>query len=132
MVHLTVCYYHVTNEVQSESTIHSLPQCQGTPCWKQLPYLKFKWQQWDFNLIYDMIIAYNQMHHADKYSQLSSIIWAVWLKGWVFIYELSGFGFKSHCSHLNFSYGACFEQGVPWHSGKILSVGSLWTLFVTR
>ena len=36
--------------------------------------------------------------------------------GWVFIYELSGCGFESHCSHLNFRYCACFEQRVPWHS----------------
>ena len=21
--------------------------------------------------------------------------------------------------HLNLRYGACFEQGVPWHSGKL-------------
>ena len=38
----TVCYFHVTYEVQSESTLHSLPECQGTPCVKQAPYLKFK------------------------------------------------------------------------------------------
>ena len=41
----------------------------------------------------------------------------VWLNGWVFVYELSGWGFQSHCGHSNFRYGACFEQGVPWHSG---------------
>ena len=40
------------------------------------------------------------------------------LNGWVFIYELSGCGFKSSCSHLNFRFRACFEQGVPWHSGN--------------
>ena len=45
---------------------------------------------------------------------IQSIIWPVWLNDWVFIYELSGCGFKSSCSHLNFS--ACFDQGVPWHS----------------
>ena len=28
---LTVCYYHVTYEFQSESTLHSLSECQGTP-----------------------------------------------------------------------------------------------------
>ena len=33
-------------------------------------------------------------------------------------YELSDCGFESRCSHLNFRYCACFEQGVPWHSGK--------------
>ena len=38
---LTVCYYHVTYEFQSESTLLSLPECQGTPCSKQAPYLKF-------------------------------------------------------------------------------------------
>ena len=36
----------------------------------------------------------------------------------MFVYELSGCGFESRCSHLIFRYGACFEQGVPWHSGN--------------
>ena len=36
----------------------------------------------------------------------------------MFVYKLSGCGFVSHCSHLNFRYGACFEQGVPWNSDK--------------
>ena len=31
---------------------------------------------------------------------------------------LSGCGFESLCSHLNFRYCACFEQGFSWHSGK--------------
>ena len=39
MCYVTVCYYHVTYEVQSESTLYSLPECQGTPCSKQAPYL---------------------------------------------------------------------------------------------
>ena len=30
----------------------------------------------------------------------------------------SGFGFESRCSHLNFRYRSCFEQGVPWHSSN--------------
>ena len=47
----TVCYYHVTYEFQSESTPYSLPECQGTPYLKQVPYLKLKWhwQQCDLN-----------------------------------------------------------------------------------
>ena len=64
-------------------------------------------------LVRDMIKTYNQMHRTDKYSQLSSIIWPVWLNGLVFVYKLSGCGFESRCSHLIFRYGACFEQGVP-------------------
>ena len=35
-----------------------------------------------------------------------------------FVYELSGCGFESRCSHLNFKYCACFEQEVPLHSGN--------------
>ena len=66
----------------------------------------------------DTIIRYSQMQGTDTYSQHSSIIWPVWLNGWEFVYELSGCGFQSCCSHLNFRYGACFEQGVTWHSGK--------------
>ena len=66
----------------------------------------------------DMIRTYSQMHRTDKYSQHSSIIWPVWLNGWVFVYELSGCRFESSWSHLNFRFRACFEKGVPWHSGN--------------
>ena len=47
-----------------------------------------------------MIWTYSQMNHTDKYSKHSSIIWPVWLNGWVFDYELSGCGFESSCSYL--------------------------------
>ena len=65
-----------------------------------------------------MIRTCSQMHRADKYSQHSSIIWPVWLNGWAFVYEVSGCGFESRCSHLNFRCRVSFEQGVPWHSGN--------------
>ena len=42
----------------------------------------------------------------------------VWPNGWGFVYELSGCGFEPSCSHLNFRFRACFEQGIPWHSGN--------------
>ena len=48
----------------------------------------------------DMIKKYSQMHRTGKYSQHSSIIWPVWLNGWVFVYELSGCGFESSCSQI--------------------------------
>ena len=66
----------------------------------------------------DMTRTCSQMHRTDKYSQHSSTIWPLWLNGWVFVFELSGCGVKSSCSHLNFKFRACFEQGVSWHSGK--------------
>ena len=36
----------------------------------------------------------------------------------MFVYELSGCGFESSCSYLNFRFRACFEQGFPWHPGN--------------
>ena len=44
--------------------------------------------------------------------------WPVWVNGWVFVYEVSGCGFESSCSHLNFKCCACFEHRVPLHSGN--------------
>ena len=35
------------------------------------------------------------------------------LSGHNHLSELSGYGFESRYSHLNFRYRACFEQGVP-------------------
>ena len=69
-------------------------------------------------LVCDMIKTYNQMHHKDKYSQHSWIIWPVWPNRWVFVYELSACWFESRCIHLIFRYGACFQQGVSWYSGN--------------
>ena len=37
-------------------------------------------------------------------------------------------GFESSCSHLNFRFCACFEQGVLWHSGNY----SVWIHSETR
>ena len=54
------------------------------------------------------------MNRKDKYSQHSSIIWPVWLNGWVFVYELSGCGFESSCSHLvswHVIPSKCYAQG---------------------
>ena len=59
-----------------------------------------------------MIRSYSQMHRTDKYSENSSIIWRVWLNGWVFNYKLSRSGFESSCSHLKFGFRTCFQQGV--------------------
>ena len=69
-------------------------------------------------LVHDMIITYSQMHHNDKYSHYSSIIWWVWLNGWMFVDELSGCGFEPQFCHLDFRYGACLEQEFPWHWGN--------------
>ena len=79
-----------------------------------------KWLSSGFTLkhLHDMIRTCSQMHHADKYSQHSSVIWPVWLNGWVFVHKLSSCEFEPHCSHLNFGARACFAQGIPWNSGN--------------
>ena len=96
-----------------------------SPCLKQMQYLKFKRQQRDSNP--QLLSSWTntqpftqtgQMHRTDEYSQHSSIIWPVWLTGWVFFYKLSCFGFEYRCCHLNFWYHASLEQRVPWHSNN--------------
>ena len=59
------------------------------------------WIECRFNLklVRNMIITYRQIHRTDKYSQHRSIIWPVWLNGWVFVYELSGRAFESRFCH---------------------------------
>ena len=75
------------------------------------------WQGWQDKG--GMTRTYSQMHPTDQYSEHSSIIWLVWLNGWVSVYGLSSSGFKSGCNHLSFRFCTCFEQGVPSHSAKL-------------
>ena len=103
-VHLTVRSYHVTYAFQSEFTLHSCLNVKELLTWNR----RNIWNLSDCNG--------TRMQRTDKYSQHNSIIWLVWLNGWVLVYELSRCKFESGCCHLNFRYHACFEQGVPWHS----------------
>ena len=64
-------------------------------------------------LVSDMTRTYSQMQRTDKYSQLNSIIWPVWLNGWMFVSELSGCGFESSCGHFN---GLLFSQYKLYHT----------------
>ena len=69
-------------------------------------------------LVGDMIRTLSQLYRTDKYSQTSYIIWSFWSYFWVIVFVLSGSGFKSTCSHLNFRFRACLDQGVPSASCK--------------
>ena len=64
------------------------------------------------------IWIYCQMLRPDKYSQHSSIIQATLAKWLSVRLWTKWLWFESICSHLNFRFRACFEQGVPWHSGN--------------
>ena len=87
---LTVCSCHVTYEFQSESTLYSCLNVRELLARSRREI----WSLSDCNFL------------------------PVSPNGWVFVYELSGSGFESSCSHLNFRFRSCFEQGVPWHSGN--------------
>ena len=65
-----------------------------------------------------MIRTYSQMLRIDKYSKTQFHHLASLSNGRVFVYELSACAFESSCSLLNSRFSACFEQGVPWHSGN--------------
>ena len=103
----------------------------GTPCLKQARYLKFKWLQPQISCLFraqrSLILRQNcrvWIHSGVcEWHDNNIAIWPVWLNGWMFNYELSGCEFELRCCHLNFRYGACFEQGVPWHSGKTIECG---------
>ena len=83
----TDCY--VTYEFQSEFTLYSLPECQGTPCSTQAPYLKFECQQQrDQN---PQPLSKWKLNHLAKMA-----------KGRVLVYQLSVCGFESHRCHLNY------------------------------
>ena len=66
-------------------------------------------------------ITYSQMQqHTDKYSQRSSVIWPVWLNGWVFVHKLSGCGFECSCSHINYpGHAAIFIGSSPKINQKV-------------
>ena len=68
--------------------------------------LKFKWLQldWPHN---HLVCKWTLNHLAQLAKWLSKVVdQTKWL--W----------FQSSCDHLNFRLCACFEQGVPWHSGN--------------
>ena len=59
------------------------------------------------------VVHKRTLNHLAKLGSL-----AKWLSAHLWAKCLSGCGFKSSCSHLNFRFGPCFEQGVTWHSGN--------------
>ena len=71
--------------------------------------------EFTLNCVWDLVRIYNQMH-----SQQSSIIWLVWLNGWVLIYKLTGCGFESHWSHL-FIHHQCTKKLKSFIIQKMLS-----------
>ena len=108
---LTVCSYHVTYAFQSGSTLYSCLNVKELLAPNRHEIWKLSdcnWTRTQKHLVCDMTRTCSQMHGTDKYSEHSSIIWPVWLNGWVFGYELSGSGFESKCRSEN-HFGTSFS-----------------------
>ena len=82
------------------------------------------------NLVQDMIIIYSQMHCKDKYSEHSSVIWPVWLNGWVFLYKLSGCGCESHSFKNKLDYCLFVSHSNPENAFKHTTFFSTFCLFL--
>ena len=116
---------------------------------ENLPPKKFVGDITQTNILLSEVGNYISMHlsnkkvHYDNPTFLSDCNWArtqnhlvrkrtlshlASLASRVFVYELSDSGFESSCSHLNFRFSACYEQGVPWHSANY----SVWIHSKTR
>ena len=127
-VHLTVFYYHVTYLFQSESALCS---CLNV---KELftQNTRLFWSIWSLSecngiRTHNHLARKRTLKHLAKLTLKASL--TKWLSvclrtKWLWVRVLL-------LSLKNFRYGACFEQGVPWHSGKLQNVDSLWNSYET-
>ena len=136
-VHLTACYYHVTYAFQSESTLYIFQNVKELLAGNRSDI----WSDCNGTEPHNHLVRKRRLNHLVKLTKRLSRVVSTYLYGefdcillschvliseWIHtlywmsrnVKELSGCGFESHCSHLNFTYRACFEQGVPWRSGK--------------
>ena len=128
-----VCYYHVTYVFPSECTLYScliVKELLAGNRWDIWSLSDNNWirmhnhlvrirtlnnlaelVKWSSCVVSSYLYgAFDCMLSTDKYLQHSSIIWPVWLKVWVFVYDLSDCGFESHCCHLSFRYRICLSK----------------------
>ena len=86
---LAVCFNHVTYAFQSESTLCICLNVKELLARNR----RHVWGLSDYNgtRIHNDLVPKRTLNY--------STTWPVWLNGWVFVYELSGCGFESRCSH---------------------------------
>ena len=95
----TVCSYHVTYAFQSESTLYSSLNVKELLARNRREI----WSLSDCN----WTRTHNHLVHKRTLNHLAKL---VEFFSWVFVYELSGCGFESSCSHLktdNFEIHFC-------------------------
>ena len=113
IAYLTVCSCHVTYAFQSESTLYSCLNVKELLARRRCEI--WSWSDCNWTRTHNHLIRKRTLNHLAKlalndWAVLWVIIctvylvvcsWPVWLNGWVF-YELSGCGFESSCSHMNY------------------------------
>ena len=102
-----VCYYHVTYAFHIESRLYS---CANV---KEL-LAQNMYNIWVLSDCIENRIHYHLVHRL------------VWSRGFVFLYEISGCGFESHCCHLD-SNNFCICCGI-WYNTWWLTYSVNWKL----
>ena len=103
---MTVCSCHVTYEFQSVSTLYCYLNV------KELFVLSRRkiWSLSDCNWTWTQN---HLVHKQITFGQTGHLAISNWPNGWVCVYELSGSGFKSSCSHLwenDYKYNKTLES----------------------
>ena len=70
-------YAIITSRMSFRVNSHSLSECQGTPCSKQGPYLKFKWQIRSHN----RLVRKRKLNHLAKLAKWMSCVVSTYLYG---------------------------------------------------
>ena len=89
---LTVCSYHVTYAFQSESTLYSCLNVKVLLARSRREILSLS--DWNWTRTHNHLVHKRTLNHLAKPAK--------WLNGWVFVYKLSGCGFESSCSHIQY------------------------------
>ena len=123
VVHLTVCYYHVTSAFQSESTLCSCLNIKELLMWNKRDIWSLSDCNW--TRIHNHLVWKRTLNHLAKLAKWLScdmirdtrrdMTWAVawnayWPKVWAFAYKLSGWGFESRWLYLVQIFGNSFIQ----------------------
>ena len=79
MIQLTVCYYHVTYEFQSVSTLYGLPECQWLLVWSR----HHIWSSSDSNKIqtHNHLVCKQTLNHFTKLAKWLSCVVSTYLYG---------------------------------------------------
>ena len=104
-VHLTVCSYHGTYALQSESPLYSCLKLNEL-------FGRSKCEIWNLSDCNETR-THNDLVRKRTLNHLAKL--AKWLhcrvSTYLYLSELSGCGFEFPCSHLNFRFRVCLEQG---------------------